>query len=104
MQHLEVSSAVQHIYIYIYVIRRLKVNISTIRSTDYLGDFSHISENCKYKGKTPCGLWAGICGKPISANVTFLCQIQRIRHKMGGANGTYGEEKYLKGSSGETCV
>jgi len=25
MQHLEVSGAVQHIYIYIYVIRRLKV-------------------------------------------------------------------------------
>ena len=26
MQHLEVSGAVRHIYIYIYVIRRLKVN------------------------------------------------------------------------------
>jgi len=27
MQHLEVSGAVRHVYIYIYVIRRLKVNI-----------------------------------------------------------------------------
>ena len=27
MQHLEVSGAVRHIYIYIYVIRRLKVNV-----------------------------------------------------------------------------
>ena len=27
MQHLEVSGAVRHIYIYIYVIKRLKVNI-----------------------------------------------------------------------------
>ena len=27
MQHLEVSSAVRHIYIYIYVIRRLKVKM-----------------------------------------------------------------------------
>ena len=27
MQHLEVSDAVRHIYIYIYVIRRLKVKI-----------------------------------------------------------------------------
>jgi len=27
MQHLEVSGAVRHIYIYIYVIRRLKVKL-----------------------------------------------------------------------------
>jgi hypothetical protein len=70
-----------------------------------LGGFSHISENCKYKGKTPHGLWAGIYCTPIFANVTFLCQIRRLRHKMGGASGKYGgEEKYTKGFSGETCM
>jgi len=70
-----------------------------------LGDFSYISENCKYKGETPCGFWTGIFCKPILANVTFLRQTRRIRHKMGGASGTYGgEEKYLKGFSGETCM
>ena len=30
MQHLEVSGAVRHIYIYIYVIRLLKVNTCTV--------------------------------------------------------------------------
>ena len=32
MQHLEVSGAVRHIYIYIYIIRRLKVNIQNRQS------------------------------------------------------------------------
>jgi len=70
-----------------------------------LGGFSYISENFKYKGKTPCGFWAGIFCKPVFANITFFCQIKRRGHKMGGASGTYGgEEKYLKGFSGETCM
>ena len=30
MQHLEVSGAVRHIYIYIYIVRQLKVNIMSL--------------------------------------------------------------------------
>ena len=36
MQHLEVSGAVRYIYIYIYVIRRLKVNL--VKLVQLLGD------------------------------------------------------------------
>ena len=34
MQHLEVSGAVRHIYI--YVIRRLKVNVAKVQTSTYL--------------------------------------------------------------------
>ena len=37
MQHLEVSGAVRHIYIYIYIygIRRLKINLYDLRNLPY---------------------------------------------------------------------
>ena len=37
MQHLEVSGAVQHIYIYIYVIRRLKVKLRILFKNSLFG-------------------------------------------------------------------
>jgi len=41
MQHLEVSGAVRHIYIYIYVIRRLKVKMCCQVSIIYYQIFCH---------------------------------------------------------------
>ena len=44
MQHLEVSGAVRHIYIYIYVVRRLKVNRQSGLSPVTLGTVSQITQ------------------------------------------------------------
>ena len=48
MQHLEVSGAVRHIYIYIYVIRRLKV-----KAVGFAQRESKLAQNCDSRYESP---------------------------------------------------
>ena len=46
MQHLEVSGAVRYIYIYIYVVRQLRVNVCWENNRHLTNYMKHVNKTC----------------------------------------------------------